>query len=152
MHAAQVLQFAHLVLGVHLLIITFNVTGLIVIPIGVWRRWGWVRSCPWRTAHLLSMAVVAAQAALGRACFLTLWQGDLMVRAGRQGLQAGLIQTWIDHLMFWNLPLSVFTLLYMAVGAYTVGLWWWAPPRCGRRKAQPNKTASAASKTSGQSP
>jgi len=149
---AQALEFAHLVLGVHLLIIAFNIGGLIAIPLGVWLHWRWVRCCLLRAAHLLSMAVVAAQAALGRACFFTLWQSELMVRAGRQGLQAGLIQAWIDHLIFWNLPLSVFTLVYLAVGAYTVGLWWWAPPRCGRRKAQPSKTANAASNTSGQSP
>ena len=152
MHPAQALEFAHLVLGVHLLIIAFNIAGLVVIPLGVWLRWRWVRSCLWRTAHLLSMAVVAAQAALGRACFLTLWQSDLMEQAGRHGDRAGLIQTWVDHLIFWNLPLSVFTVIYLAVGAYTLGLWWWAPPRCGRRKAQPDSSAKAASKTSGQSP
>ncbi len=154
MHPAEALEFAHLVLGVHLIIIGFNIAGLIVVPLGVWLRWNWVRACLWRAAHLLSMAVVAAQAAMGRACFLTLWQSDLMQRAGQQGDRQGLIQAWIDHLIFWNLPLSVFTVIYLAVGAYTLGLWWWAPPRCGRgrRKAQPSKSASAANKTSGQSP
>ncbi|MDD4886941.1 MAG: DUF2784 domain-containing protein [Thiomonas sp.] len=152
MRPDQALEFAHLVLGAHLLVIAFNIAGLIVIPLGAWRRWRWVRGCLWRTAHLLSMVVVAAQAALGRACFLTLWQSDLMQRAGRQGDRAGLIQTWIDHLIFWNLPLSVFTVIYLAVGVYAVVLWWWVRPRCGRRKTQPNSSAKAASKRSGQSP
>lgn len=89
MRPAQALEFAHLVLGVHLRIIVFNLAGLIVIPLGAWLGWRWVRSCLWRAAHLLSMAVVAAQAALGRACFLTLWQSDLMQQVGLQGIVPG---------------------------------------------------------------
>ncbi|MDE1978338.1 MAG: DUF2784 domain-containing protein [Thiomonas sp.] len=146
------LQLAHLVLAVHLGVIVFNVAGLIVVPLGAWRRWRWVRGCVWRAAHLLSMAVVAAQAALGRACFLTLWQSALMQDAGQRGYTAGLIQTWIDHLIFWNLPLAVFTVIYLAVGAYTLALWWWVPPRCRRVRAQPSSKANAASSTSGQTP
>ncbi|MCE1161699.1 MAG: DUF2784 domain-containing protein [Thiomonas sp.] len=146
------LLLAHLVLGVHLGVIAFNLAGLILVPLGAWRRWRWVRACLWRALHLLSMAVVAAQAALGRACFLTLWQSALMREAGGQGYAAGLIQTWIDRLIFWNLPLSVFTVLYLAVGVYTLALWWRVPPRCGRARAQPSSSADRASSTSGQSP
>ena len=54
MHPAEALEFAHLVLGVHLIIIGFNLAGLIVVPLGVWLRWNWVRACLWRAAHLLS--------------------------------------------------------------------------------------------------
>jgi len=150
MSAAHVLELARFVLAVHLLVIGFNVAGLIVIPVGRWLHWRWVRGCLWRTAHLLSMAVVAAQAALGRVCFLTSWQTELMQRAGQQGYRAGLIQTWIDHVVFWNVPLSVFTALYLAVGGYTLALWWWVPPRC-RRNSQPAHNATAARPTTGQS-
>ena len=152
MPAALDLSLAHLVLAIHLVVIGFNVGGLIVVPLGAWRRWPWVRGCLWRAAHLLSMAVVAAQAALGRACFLTVWQSDLMQDAGSHGYTAGLIQTWIDHLIFWNLPLAVFTVIYLAVGAYTLALWWWVPPRCRRARAQPSSSADRASSTSGKSP
>lgn len=152
MSAALDLPLAHLVLGVHLGVILFNVAGLVVVPLGAWRRWSWVRGCIWRAAHLLSMAVVAAQAAAGRVCFLTLWQSELLRDAGRQADAAGLIQAWVDRLIFWPLPLSVFTALYLAVGVYTLGLWWWVPPRCGRARAQPSSNAKSASSTSGQSP
>lgn len=146
------LQLAHLLLAVHLLVIVFNVGGLLLVPLGAWRGWAWVRNCPLRALHLLSMAVVAAQAAAGRACFFTLWQSALMQRAGRQGLDGGLIQSWVDRLIYWNLPLPVFTAIYLAVGFYTVLLWRSVPPRCARRNTQPSSTASAASRTSGQSP
>ena len=150
--AAGALELAHVVLGVHLLVIAFNAFGLIAIPLGAWRGWRWVRGCVWRAAHLLALAVVAAQAAWGRACFLTFWQSDLMQRAGERGYTAGLIQTWIDRLVFWNLPLGFFTAVYLAVGLYALALWWRMPPRCGRRSAQPSSSASAASSRSGRSP
>ncbi|MFZ5577138.1 MAG: DUF2784 domain-containing protein [Pseudomonadota bacterium] len=152
MSAASDLSWAHLVLGVHLGVILFNVMGLIVVPLGAWRRWPWVRGCVWRAAHLLSMAIVAAQAAMGRACFLTVWQSELMQRAGQQGYTAGLIQAWVDHLIFWPLPLAAFTAIYLAVGVYTLALWWWVPPRCGRARPQPSSKAKSASSTSGPSP
>ncbi|WP_298292647.1 DUF2784 domain-containing protein [Thiomonas sp.] len=149
--AALDLELARLVLGIHVLVIGFNLAGLILVPIGWWRRWRWVRGCVWRAAHLLSMALVALQAALGRVCFLTAWQTQLMQRAGRQGVVGGLIQSWIDHVVFWNVPLGVLTVLYLAAGSYALVLWWWVPPRC-RRSSQPANSARAARPTSGQSP
>ncbi|MFZ5490110.1 MAG: hypothetical protein AB7S67_10175 [Thiomonas sp.] len=45
-----------------------------------------------------------------------------------------------------------FAVIYRAVGNYTLALWWWGPPRCGRVRVQPSSKAIAASSTSGQSP
>ena len=47
------------------------------MPLGAWRRWTFVRGFWWRALHLASLVAVAAQALIGRACFLTLWQADL---------------------------------------------------------------------------
>lgn len=112
-----------LVLALHLLIIAFNVSGLVVIPLGV--RFGWriVRLRWLRLLHLLSLAVVALQAAFGRACFLTIWQSDL-TGAGEEPL----IMRWVNSIIYWPLPLWVFTGLYLAIFAYVLGLWRWAPP------------------------
>lgn len=111
------------VLAAHLVVIAFNVAGLVVIPLGArlgWRfvRWRWLR-----LLHLGSLAVVALQAALGRACFLTIWQSDL-AGAARQPL----IMRVVNSVIFWPLPIWVFTALYLAVFAYTVALWWWVRP------------------------
>ncbi|WP_458072087.1 DUF2784 family protein [Rhodanobacter sp. BL-MT-08] len=64
---------AIIVLALHLAIIAFNVAGLVLIPFGACRSWRRVRQFWWRLVHLLSFAVVAVQAMLGRACFLTIW-------------------------------------------------------------------------------
>ena len=121
---------AGLVLAVHGAIIAFNVFGLLAIPLGAWRRWAWVRIFWWRALHVASLGIVAGQALLGRACFLTLWQADL---TGSAREQTPLIMRWVDSLIFWPLPLWVFALLYVAVLAGVMALWWLVPP--GRRSA-----------------
>jgi len=112
------------VLAVHVGVIAFNVAGLILIPLGAALRWDWVRGRGWRLLHLASLAVVAAQAALGRACFLTDWQ-DALTGAGRAD---PLIVRWVDSAIYWPLPPWVFTAAYLVVFAYVVALWWWVPP------------------------
>jgi hypothetical protein len=119
---------AFAILLVHFAIIAFNIAGCVVVPIGAWRRWRWVRGFWWRLAHLLSFAVVAAQALAGRACFLTVWQGDLAGRAHVRPMIAG----WINHLIYWPLPLWVFALAYVALFAYVLALWALVRPRWRR--------------------
>lgn len=117
-----------LILAVHAVVIGFNVLGLIAIPLGAALGWRWVRVCWWRALHVLSWAVVAVQAALGRACFLTLWEDRL---AGRSG-QPPLIQRVVDRLIYWPLPIWVFGAAYLALFALVVAFWWLAPPARAR--------------------
>ncbi|HEV2530463.1 DUF2784 family protein [Phenylobacterium sp.] len=113
------------VLAAHLAVIGFNVFGLVAIPLGGWLGWRWVRVRWWRALHLASLAVVALQAALGRACFLTIWQDDLT----GGGHADPLIARWVNSVIYWPLPIWVFTAAYLAVLAYVLGLWWWVRPR-----------------------
>jgi len=125
--------FSHIlslgILILHLGIIIFNVGGLIVIPWGGLEGWSWVRNFWFRLAHLVALTVVAIQALLGRACFLTIWQAELSAHAAAGGETPPLIAHWIDQLIFWSIPLWVFTLAYVLVWVYTAALWWRFPPR-----------------------
>jgi hypothetical protein len=121
------------VLWVHLVVVLFNVIGLIVIPLGAWRRWRFVRRFGWRALHLGVLGVVAIQALFARACFLTLWQSALLERAGEAASPEPLIARWVDRLLFRPLPLWVFALLYAAVWVYALWLWWRVPPLLPRR-------------------
>ena len=116
---------ALVILVFHLAIIAFNVAGCVLIPIGAWRRWRWVRGFWFRLTHLLSLAVVAVQALAGRACFLTIWQADASGTAHVQPLVAG----WINRLIYWPLPLWVFAIAYVVVFAYVIALWICVRPR-----------------------
>jgi hypothetical protein len=111
------------VLAAHLAVIAFNLFGLIAIPLGAWRGWAFVRIRWWRALHLASLAVVAVQAAAGRACFLTLWQGELS-----GGGRAPLIMRWVNSVVYWPLPMWAFTAAYAAVLVYAAALWFYVPP------------------------
>jgi len=113
------------ILGVHLAVIAFNVLGLAAIPVGAALGWGWVRIRWWRALHVLSWAVVALQAALGRACFLTVWQDA----ATGAVASPPLIMRWVNGLIYWPLPIWVFGAIYLALFAAVIWLWWKVPPR-----------------------
>lgn len=125
------LSLAELILAFHFAIIAFNLFGLVAIPVGAWRGWSWVSAPLWRWAHVASLAVVAAQALAGRACFLTIWQDALT------GQEEGepLIMRLVNRLIFWPLPGWVFATAYVAMFGYTLALLWLAPPRPWRRPA-----------------
>lgn len=126
---AQLSLLAGAVLLLHLGVVLFNVLGLLVIPLGAWRGWNFVRIKWWRALHLLCWGVVALQAILGRACFLTIWESELLTRAGEQGDAAPLIERWVNALIYWPLPIWVFAVLYIALGLGVLVLWWLVPPR-----------------------
>jgi len=116
---------AQAILAVHLAVIAFNLLGLIAIPLGAARRWEWVRIRWWRLLHIASWAVVAVQAALGRACVLTIWQDRLTGAVG----QPPLIERWVEQAIYWPLPIWVFAGLYLVLFAAVVALWWAVPVR-----------------------
>ena len=115
--------FGQAVLAAHLVVIAFNVFGLVAIPLGAALGWAWVRVRWWRMLHLASLALVAVQAILGRDCFLTIWQSLLTGEAPQP-----LITRWVNSLIYWPLPPWVFTAAYVAVFVYTLALWWWVRP------------------------
>jgi hypothetical protein len=126
------LLLSQLVLAAHLVVILFNVFGLVAIPLGAWRAWPFVRVYWWRALHLVSFAIVAVQSAVGAACFLTIWQAGLREGAGFPASDDPLIQRWVESLIFWPLPIWVFSGLYIGLFVYTLALWRLVPP--ARRK------------------
>ena len=112
------------ILAAHLAVIAFNVGGLVAIALGARLGWRWVRVRWWRLLHVASWAVVAVQAALGRACFLTLWQDQL---TGIGGTAPPLVMRFVNSLIYWPLPMWAFTAAYLASFGLVIGLWWWVP-------------------------
>ena len=137
---------ADAVLAGHVIIILFNVFGLLVVPIGGLFGWRFVRIRWWRILHVLLLAAVAAQALLGRACILTLWQAALN---GAAAAAQPLIARFVNGLIYWPLPIWVFAALYTVVFGYALALLWLVPPnrpigpRCvsERIRAQPSSDA-----------
>lgn len=113
------MMLGQLVLALHLVVIAFNIAGLAVIPLGAKLGWRFVRLRWLRALHLLSWIVVAAQAALGRACFLTDWQDGLT----GGGAQDPLVMRWVNHLIYWPLPMWAFTAMYVLLFLNVLALW-----------------------------
>ena len=101
---------ADLVLVVHFAYVLFVVGGLLAIWIGYALGWCWVRNWWFRVLHLAAIALVALEALIGVLCPLTLLEDWL-----RPGNEAGasFIQRWVSALLYYDLPLWVFTLLYL---------------------------------------
>jgi len=104
---------ADLVLVFHFFIAGFIVLGLILVWAGALAGWRWIRN-PWfRYLHLAAIAFVAAEALLGAACPLTVWE-DLLRGGARPETFVG---RWVARLLYYNAPEWVFTSLYVAWAA-----------------------------------
>jgi hypothetical protein len=119
---------ASAVLYLHFAVVVFNVFWVIALPVGAWRGWTFIRSFWWRVAHLVLLAVVALQAAVGLLCPLTTWQNALVRAAGGPPDETPLIETIVTRLVFWPFPLWVFVVLYIMAFAYALAMWWVVPP------------------------
>jgi polyferredoxin len=116
---------ADALLVVHFLIAGFIVGGLVLVWIGALAGWSWIRN-PWfRYLHLAAIVFVAAEALLGYACPLTIWE-DLL----RGGVRPeSFIGRWVQRLLYYNAPEWVFTTLYAAWTAATLLTLRYVPPR-----------------------
>ena len=132
MSASLPIDIAEAILWFHVVVIAFNVFGLVAIPLGAWSGWKFVRVFWWRALHLGLLGIVALQTVLGRACFLTIWESDFLRRAGEAASNEPLIRRWVSQAIYWPLPLWFFAMLYIAVCAFTLLLWWLVPPRSPR--------------------
>lgn len=126
-------RFADLILAVHVAIVVFVVFGLVLVLVGGWRGWNWVRN-PWfRVAHLGTIVFVAVQSWLGELCPLTVWEQQLRAAAGQPVYGESFIEYWLSRLLFFDAPWWVFVTAYTAFALIVAATWWWLPPRRRRR-------------------
>ncbi len=118
-------MIADAILVVHFLIVLFIVGGLLAVWLGAVLDWQWIRS-PWfRYAHLGAIAFVAAEALLGMACPLTVWEDVL--RGGAR--PESFVGRWVRQLLFYRAPEWVFTTAYIAWALATLATLRLVPPR-----------------------
>ncbi|RKE37026.1 uncharacterized protein DUF2784 [Paraburkholderia sp. BL23I1N1] len=121
---------ANTVLVVHALLAVFIVYGLLAIWVGAALGWKWIRHRGFRLTHLFLIVIVSALSLLGIACPLTTLEDWL--RTGSletNGFAQGFIQRWVSRLLYYDFPVWVFTLLYVAFGLVVVLTWRLVPPR-----------------------
>jgi hypothetical protein len=123
---------ADVLLVVHFAIAAFIVGGLILVWIGAALGWRWIGN-PWfRYLHIAAIGFVAAEALLGVACPLTVWE-DLL----RGNLRPeSFVARWVHWLLYYRAPEWVFTAAYVAWTLATLLTLRWVPPR--RFRASPS--------------
>ena len=107
---------ADAVLVVHFAFVLFVVAGLLVVVLGGWLRWAWIRNSWFRLLHLVGIAVVVVQAWFGIICPLTTLEMWLRRSAGASSYQGSFIQYWLHELLFYQASGWVFALVYSGFG------------------------------------
>lgn len=125
---------ADIILIIHALYVAFVVLGLVLIFVGRFLGWSWVRNVWFRIAHLGAIGVVVAEVWFGQDCMLTIWENRLREAAGGVTYPGAFIQHWLQQLIFYDFPTWVFTLVYTAFGVLVLLAWLWIPPKRSRGK------------------
>lgn len=118
------LLLADIVLIVHVVFVLFVVAGLPLIWIGAAAGWRWVRHFGLRSCHLAAILIVSAEAIAGVWCPLTILEDTLRGNSADKGF----IARWLHALLYYDLPLWVFTAAYVAFAALVVLTWQRIPP------------------------
>ena len=120
---------ADIILIMHVLFVAFVVIGFLLILLGKFRGWFWIRN-PWfRLAHVAAIGVVTVQSWFGVMCPLTILEKALRLRAGEVVYTGSFISHLLETILYYNVPMWVFTVCYTLFGAIVVASWLWIRPR-----------------------
>ena len=85
-----------LILAIHFAFVAFIVLGVVVIWLGYFCGWSFVRRLRFRVLHLLAMGIVLLECCAGLVCPLTQWEDQLRLRAGQETtLDQSFMQRWV---------------------------------------------------------
>ena len=124
---------ADLLVAIHVSYVGFVVIGFLAIPIGAWRRWGWVRRLGFRVPHLICTAIVAVEGGFGILCPLTTWEAQLRRSAGQTVDDATFVGRLLHSILFVEVPQWALNICYVVFGLIVVGTLFLVPPRRRRR-------------------
>jgi hypothetical protein len=120
---------ADLIVAIHFGYVAFVLVGQVLILIGLWRGWRWVRNWWFRVLHLVAISIVALEAVFNIACPLTTWEQRLRVMAGEEVSHGTFIGDLLHNLIFVDGPPWAFTAAYVTFAAIVVATFVFAPPR-----------------------
>jgi hypothetical protein len=120
---------ADLIVAIHAAYVAFVVVGLLLILIGIARRWEWVRGWWFRVAHLVAILIVAAESLLDIPCPLTEWEYRLRELGGQAVSSGTFIGDLLHNLIFYDFPRWVFTFAYVVFALAVALTFVLAPPR-----------------------
>lgn len=120
---------ADAMLVLHVLFVAFVIVGLVLVFVGGFLGWSWVRNRTFRIAHLVAIGIVVLQSWFGIICPLTTVEMALRARAGDATYTGSFIAHWLESLLYYQAPAWVFAVCYTGFGAMVVASWFWVRPR-----------------------
>lgn len=133
-HSGTFRLLADLVLVTHVAFVAFVIFGLVLILVGGFRKWAWIRNAWFRAAHLLAIGIVVGQAWAGVICPLTTLEMWLRERAGDLTYEGTFISHWLHRILFFQAPPWVFVVCYTVFGLLVIGSWFAFRPRPFRKE------------------
>ena len=120
---------ADAIIFVHVSLVAFIILGLLLIYVGMFRNWSWVRNIWFRVAHLLCVGIVVLQSWLGIICPLTVWEMAFRKKAGEAVYSGSFVAHWLESLLYYRAPDWVFVIVYTVFGALVLASWFVVRPR-----------------------
>jgi len=120
---------ADLIVSIHFGYVIFVVGGLFIIVLGGILRWRFIRNFWFRAIHLAMILIVVFETIFGISCPLTDWEYELRIAAGQYNADSeAFVARLIQHLIFYDFPLIVFTVSYCLFGIAVIMSWFLFPP------------------------
>lgn len=117
-------SLADIVLAFHFGIALFITLGLLLIPLGFFYTWSWIRNLRFRQIHAGLMLFVAIEAMFAITCPLTVLEARLRQTTAPESFWA----YQLNQLLYWDLPPSFFLVLYLLCSIWVIYLWKRIPP------------------------
>lgn len=100
---------------VHFLYALTIIGGLVVIYVGGFLKWHFVKNPTFRLIHLTMIMIVAFESIFHIECPLTYIEYQLLNLAKLHYQNTPFIAGFINRILFWNLPNEFFDILYIAL-------------------------------------
>ncbi|MHB1657660.1 MAG: DUF2784 domain-containing protein [Burkholderiales bacterium] len=112
----------------HLLYSLVIIIGFILILIGFFAGWCWIRNFTFRLIHILMIGFVAVESMFNAECPLTWLEYKLMSLDGIKHSSMPFIAGIVDRILYYNFPIWLFNLIYIAFGLAVLIVWFAIPP------------------------
>ena len=113
-------NLVYIILTLHAICSIFVMMTPLLVPLGVWQSWAWVRD-PWlRSIHLGLVLFIATEVILGKPCPLMVWENNCRRRMGMPLYTTGFFDYWTERLL--KIPFKdwMFESIFFVVGASTL--------------------------------
>jgi len=122
------LFFADVVAIIHLGYVVFVILGFILILVGIFLKWKWIRNLWFRMIHLGAIVGVALEALLGINCPLTVLEFELRYGRPSSDRRLSFVGNIIDSVLYYDAPAWLFAIIYSAFAILVAITFILAPP------------------------